>query len=379
MNPEEGDKKMKHCIAFPLALLLCCLTMAACAEFIVGTEISEGDIRNFYYVYDTPFAESVYQKYWFHEDKGSKFFYHESRQGGSWPLTEENIVASGTVALTDEQWNAFFDLLRGGTVNEPDNEVQDGDSGPWMHLYWTGDNGKYREFSFASYDKLLEFEEYCTQLAQNHILTRFYFSRGGYMMPQTYEVYLKDGSYYLCENNSEPRLFDASFAADLLKCIKEYDLESWDGFHESDPYVLDGEGFTLVLRFADGTTVSASGDNAFPENYYGVTNEIEAIFEKEKMAQIAGTYRYEGEGFGGDFTITLNADGTYTFYEGYLSSYLGGGSWDIYYNAIYMTEENGLDLKFMFGVEDGTLTYIKMNSDDFPYVEVADGERFVRK
>lgn len=75
----------------------------------------------------------------------------------------------------------------------------------------------------------------------------------------------------------------------------------------------------------------------------------------------------------------MNADGTYTFYEGYLSSYLGGGSWDIYYNAIYMTEENGLDLKFMFGVEDGTLTYIKMNSDDFPYVKVADGERFVRK
>ena len=44
-----------------------------------------------------------------------------------------------------------------------------------------------------------------------------------------------------------------------------------------------------------------------------------------------------------------------------------------------MTEENGLDLKFMFGVEDGALTYIKMNSDDFPYVKVADGERFVRK
>ena len=94
---------MKRCIAFLLALVLCCLTMAVCAEFIVGADIPEGDIQSFYYVYDTPFAESVYQKYLFYEDKGSKFFYHESRQGGSWPLTEENIVASGTVALTDEQ------------------------------------------------------------------------------------------------------------------------------------------------------------------------------------------------------------------------------------------------------------------------------------
>ena len=29
----------------------------------------------------------------------------------------------------------------------------------------------------------------------------------------------------------------------------------------------------------------------------------------------------EKEGFGGDFTLTLNPDGSYTFYEGTLSSY----------------------------------------------------------
>ena len=371
--------KRKRRMAVWLVLLLSCLTMAAGAEFIGGTDISKDDIRDFYSVYDTPCAEAVYQKYWFYAENGSKFFNHESRQGGSWPLTEENTVASGTIELTEEQWDGFFKLLRDGTVSEPDDEVVDGDSGPWTHLYWTGDEGRYREFTFASYEKLLRFAEYCCQLAQNHVLTRFYFSRGGYMMPQSFEVFLKDGSYYLSENDNEPRLFDAGFAAGLLRCIEEYDLESWDGFHESNPYVLDGEGFSLEMRFADGTFVSASGDNSFPKDYYGVTNEIEAIFEKEKMTQIAGTYRYEGEGFGGDFTITLNADGTYTFCEGYLSSYLGGGSWDIYCNAVYMTEENGFDLKFMFGVEDNALTYIKMNSDDFPCVKVKDSERFVRE
>ena len=370
---------LKGCCAILLALLLCWLSLSACAEFIVGTDISADDIQSFYYIYDTPFAESVYQKYQFYTEKGSKFFCHESRQGDSWPLTQENAVASGTMELTDEQWAAFFELLRDGTVNEPDNEVLDGDSGPWMHLYWTGDEGRFREFSFASYDKLLEFEDYCSGLAGNHFLTRFYFSRGGYMVPQSYEVFLQDGNYYLSENHSGPKLLDASFAADLLRCIDDYALESWSGFNESNPYVLDGESFILALGFADGTSVSASGNNAFPENYYGAINEIETIFEKWKMAQIAGTYLYEGGGFGGDFTITLNADGTYTFYEGYLSSYLGGGSWDLYFNTVYMTEENGFDLEFMFDVAEDALIYIKTDSDDFPYVKVADRERFVRK
>ena len=42
---------------------------------------------------------------------------------------------------------------------------------------------------------------------------------------------------------------------------------------------------------------------------------------------VAGkTFVWEKEGFGGDFTITLNADGTYQYYEGYLSSYIGFGN-----------------------------------------------------
>ena len=108
---------------------------------------------------------------------------------------------------------------------------------------------------------------------------------------------------------------------------------------------------------------------------------IGRILEKVKMSRLAGTYRYEGKGVGGDFTITLNADGTYTFYEGPLSSYLGTGTWDTWYNAVYMTEkeETGYDLNFMFGVEDNALIYIAMGSDEFIHVKVSDGEKFVRQ
>ena len=35
------------------------------------------------------------------------------------------------------------------------------------------------------------------------------------------------------------------------------------------------------------------------------------------------TYEYEKEGFGGNFTIQLKEDGTFTYYEGGLSSYIG--------------------------------------------------------
>ena len=78
----------------------------------------------------------------------------------------------------------------------------------------------------------------------------------------------------------------------------------------------------LLLNYADGTQVYASGENAFPAGYHDAAGRIRAIFVKEAMALIAGSYRYEKEGFGGDFVITLKADGTYTFYEGYLSSYI---------------------------------------------------------
>ena len=98
-----------------------------------------------------------------------------------------------------------------------------------------------------------------------------------------------------------------------------------------------------------------------------------------RMAAIAGTYRYEGDGFGGDFTITLNADGSYTFCEGYLSSYMGMGGWIIADDGIRMTEgDAGYDLSFAFGVEEDALIYLADGSDSFLYVELPDRARFVR-
>ena len=45
---------------------------------------------------------------------------------------------------------------------------------------------------------------------------------------------------------------------------------------------------------------------------------------------VAGkAYPYEKEGCGGAFTISLYADGTFQYYEGFLSSYIGFGTWTL--------------------------------------------------
>ena len=93
---------------------------------------------------------------------------------------------------------------------------------------------------------------------------------------------------------------------------------------------------------------------------------------------VAGkTFIWEKEGIGGDFTITLNADGTYQFYEGYLSSYIGFGNWTVENGAVILTEKGGQDSVYRFAVQDGALVYLADSSDGFLYTDVTDGDRFL--
>ncbi|MCR4577504.1 MAG: hypothetical protein K5784_06320 [Clostridiales bacterium] len=368
---------MKRILAALLAMLMGAATVDA-AGLTVGTDVSKNSITDFYYTVDASYYPPLYQRYRFYVQDGKKWFFHESRQGGGWSQTEEDIVASGTLEITDEIWAEFAACLAGGTVKAREEHLEDGDSGPWTYLYWTGDEGNIQEYSFASYGKQLEFEALCKKLAQDHVLTRFFFGRGGYMMPVYREVVLRNGRYYLMEDDEAVREFPPAFAEELQKLVSEYKLEDWNGFRGSDPRVLDGEHFTLELSFADGDMVRASGENEFPEGYHNAVNAVEDVFRREEMAVIAGEYKCEKPGFGGDFTITLNPDGTYTFYEGALSSYIGSGTWELWYGAVYLNEdpENGHALRFAFGLDDDRLMYIASESSAFPHVKVSDRETF---
>lgn len=89
------------------------------------------------------------------------------------------------------------------------------------------------------------------------------------------------------------------------------------------------------------------------------------------------TYVYEKEGAGGSFTLTLAEDGTFQYYEGYLSSYVGMGVWSLEDNVLTLTEgDNGYGWVNRFTAARRGLTFLAEGSDNFLYVKVKDGEKF---
>ena len=102
---------------------------------------------------------------------------------------------------------------------------------------------------------------------------------------------------------------------------------------------------------------------------------------KSVDGEIAGkTYVYENEGILGSFAITLYEDGSFTYFEGLASSYIGNGSWTQEGDNITMTDdgEGGYGLVNHFKFIGENLVFVEQNSSNFVYVKVKDGERFYR-
>lgn len=113
-----------------------------------------------------------------------------------------------------------------------------------------------------------------------------------------------------------------------------------------------------VLPSPDSTAASAG------------TNEI---------TEIAGQYFCEQGGFGGDFTLTLYADGTYGYYEGSLSSCLGSGTWESDGDTVILHDPMGEDRRYKYFTFHGTyLTFDGARSSRFLYMDPADGACFLR-
>ena len=106
-------------------------------------------------------------------------------------------------------------------------------------------------------------------------------------------------------------------------------------------------------------------------------NESESDREIKNM--IGGnSYVWEKEGFGGYFVITLVKDGTFSYYEGMLSSHIGLGNWTVKDGILTLTEKYGNKRTYRFSAEDGALVFIGEGSDRFIYVSVMDGDRFIK-
>lgn len=129
-----------------------------------GKSIKEEDFKEFYYTYSSTVNPPEFQRYRVYIEDGRKMFYHEKREGDKVFLTEEDITVSGKRELTSEEWKKFWSYMSEGTVKDRTEDTSTGGSGPWLYLYWNGDDNKRQEFSFADSEKLTEFEEFCVNL-----------------------------------------------------------------------------------------------------------------------------------------------------------------------------------------------------------------------
>ena len=252
----------------------------------LGEDIPPEAVTDFYYTLDASTDPPHYQRYRFYADGDRRFFFHETREGNSWPLEEEDVTVFGTLELDSAQWEAFCALLWEGTAQRREASADTGDEGPWMYIYFAGGETEGRRFSFASPGLQAAFRTLCEELRdappretdpRPRTLKRFFLSRGGYLVPVSYEILWTGQGYVLSENDGEPRPFAPELADELCRLLEEMGVDAWNGFSESDPRVLDGEMFSFQWTCQDGTSVSASGENAFPPRYHQVLQAIDAL------------------------------------------------------------------------------------------------------
>ncbi len=140
-------------------------------EYTVGTDIGKSDITEFYYTYSNINYNAFYQRYHFYFQDGIYRFFHETRERKDeyGPTTEADRTMVGTVELSKEQWDRFFELISQGKVVKRSESADSGDDGPWFYLYWSDDKSKYQEYSFADYGAQKAFEEFCAGLAADPV------------------------------------------------------------------------------------------------------------------------------------------------------------------------------------------------------------------
>jgi hypothetical protein len=106
---------------------------------------------------------------------------------------------------------------------------------------------------------------------------------GGYAM-YAYTIYtieLIDGKYVVTvkpygepDENIRTTELSKEKIKELEKTLTNLKVAGWNGFNESDKYVLDGDSFSFSLKYGDNEEVSAHGYMRWPENYSNVKSYI---------------------------------------------------------------------------------------------------------
>lgn len=90
----------------------------------------------------------------------------------------------------------------------------------------------------------------------------------------SFQIAMDGDGFVVSVDDGEERPIDTEAIDELMGVIDAYDVAAWDGFKGADYNIVDGEDFRLSIEFTDGTSVSAMGDNAFPDNYDSAMGEM---------------------------------------------------------------------------------------------------------
>ena len=100
-----------------------------------------------------------------------------------------------------------------------------------------------------------------------------------------YKITIRDGKYHMTGtgyNSSTININRDITESDMEKLnniIKDNNIDSWDGFDESDDNVLDGYGFKLIVKYKNGDDIEAEGYMQYPDNYKKGDNALEEFLE----------------------------------------------------------------------------------------------------
>ena len=80
---------------------------------------------------------------------------------------------------------------------------------------------------------------------------------------------------------------DEDVLGQLNELYLRYRVAEWHKYSKYNPYVCDGEGFSLNIGFNDGATLYAGGMNAFPPRYREFYAAMGSILDPVRDALLA--------------------------------------------------------------------------------------------
>lgn len=111
---------------------------------------------------------------------------------------------------------------------------------------------------------------------------RFTYTTGYHMNASvSYEIDLIDDKYIvkikptdIPEEETKEYELSKEKVKKIENKLNEYKVSRWNNFHKSDKYVLDGDSFSMYIKFND-QDISASGYMMWPNNYREVKSYLD--------------------------------------------------------------------------------------------------------